>query len=108
MTRTSVIIFAAACCSGAIAAYAAETVQISQQGVKFSTKELSASPGTVVVFHNDDATTHNITVQNPGGKQENSGSQKPGEDFSVNLTEAGTYDVHCLIHPKMKMTIDVK
>ena len=37
-----------------------------------------------------------------------SGDQEPGSKTSVKFPVAGTFDVLCAIHPKMKLTVHVK
>lgn len=94
--------------AGSLASMAADSISISQKGRVFSPAQLEAKAGTAVVFRNDDTIPHNISVKTPGGKTENSGAQRPGQDYTLALAEAGTYQVNCLIHPKMTMAIEVK
>ena len=86
---------------------AAAPVTVSQKGLQFSVEELSLSKGQVVVFVNDDRTAHNITVSGEGVSL-NGGLQQPGSEFKVPFGKAGTYQVSCGIHPKMKLSITVK
>lgn len=91
----------------AAAVPAAAPVTVSQKGLKFSAEELAVTKGQVVVFTNDDRTAHNITVHGEGVNV-NGGLQQPGGEFRVPFTKPGTYDVTCGIHPKMKLTVNVK
>jgi plastocyanin len=91
----------------AVAVRAAAPVTVSQKGLQFSAPELALTKGQVVVFANDDRTTHNITVTG-GGVNLNSGLQPPGVEFKVPFAKPGTYAVSCGIHPKMKMSVTVK
>ena len=86
---------------------AATPITVTQKGLQFSSTELTVSKGQVVVFMNDDRTAHNITVKGDGMNL-NGGLQQPGAQFSVPFTKAGTYEVSCGIHPKMKLEVTVK
>jgi plastocyanin len=86
---------------------AAAPVTVTQKGLQFSVEDLSLSKGQVVTFVNDDRTAHNITITGEGVNL-NGGLQQPGADFKVPFAKAGTYQVSCGIHPKMKMTVTVK
>jgi plastocyanin len=86
---------------------AAAPVTVTQKGLQFSSSELTVSKGQVVVFVNDDRTSHNITVKGDGVSL-NGGLQQPGGQFSVPFTKSGTYEVSCGIHPKMKLEVTVK
>lgn len=95
-------------CLGGMAALAADSIGVSQKGRAFSPARIEAKNGQTVVFHNDDTVPHNIAVRTPGGKTENGGTQRPGQDYTLILTEAGDYQINCIIHPKMVMAIEVK
>lgn len=88
-------------------ALAGDPVTVGQQGLRFSTAELTVSKDQVVIFMNNDSTTHNITVVGEGLTL-NGGLQSPGAEFRVPFHKAGTYTVSCGIHPKMKLTVTVK
>jgi plastocyanin len=91
----------------AVAVPAAAPIAVSQKGLQFSVAELSVAKGQVVVFVNDDRTPHNITVKGDGVSL-NSGLQQPGVEFKVPFAKVGTYEVSCGIHPKMKLSVEVK
>lgn len=91
----------------ASAAYAAGAVTVDQKGLSFSTASLNVAGGTIVTFMNNDTTSHNILVTG-NGVQLNSGMQGPGVPFRAPFLKPGTYQVICGIHPKMKMTVNVK
>jgi plastocyanin len=50
---------------------------------------------------------HNIVVKDPSGASKPGIMQKPGEESDVLFDQAGDYDVRCLIHPKMKLSVNV-
>jgi plastocyanin len=82
---------------------------VSQKGLQFSTEELDVKKGQIVIFVNDDRTTHNVTVTGDGnGVSVNGGLQPPGAEFRMPFLKPGTYAISCGIHPKMKMIITVK
>jgi plastocyanin len=86
---------------------AGDPVTVGQQGLRFSSAELTVTKGQVVIFMNNDTTSHNIMVVGEG-LSINGGLQSPGTEFRVPFSKAGTYAVSCGIHPKMKLTITVK
>lgn len=86
---------------------AGDPVTVGQQGLRFSTAELTVAKDQVVIFMNNDTTTHNIMVVGEGLTL-NGGLQSPGAEFRVPFPKAGTYTVSCGIHPKMKLTVTVK
>jgi plastocyanin len=86
---------------------AGDPVTVGQQGLRFSTAELTVAKDQIVIFMNNDTTTHNIMVVGEG-LSVNGGLQSPGAEFRVPFIKAGTYTVSCGIHPKMKMTVTVK
>ncbi len=83
----------------------AESLNISQIDKKFDPETVTAKVGDTIVFVNDDKVAHNILISKI---RYNSGLQKPGQSAELALDEAGTFKVRCGIHPKMKMTLEVK
>lgn len=88
------------------AAKAAET-DIDQRGIRFSRADIAVKVGDTLHFHNHDDVTHNIMVIDADDEPEDEGLQKPGEIINATFDEAGTFQVRCAIHPKMKMTVTV-
>jgi plastocyanin len=86
---------------------AGDSVWVGQQGLRFSSAELTVSKGQVVIFMNNDTTSHNILVVGEG-LSINGGLQSPGAEFRMPFVKAGTYAVSCAIHPKMKLTVTVQ
>ena len=74
-------------------------------GPGFNPATLTVSPGTTVVWGNNDSTTHTTTAD---GGQWNSGNLNAGGTFSVKLDTPGTYKYHCTIHSFMNGTIVVQ
>lgn len=80
---------------------------VTQKGKLFSTEELTIAVGDSVVFKNDDDTSHNVFTASEALKF-NLGIQKPGTDSKQKFENAGTFEVRCAIHPKMKLRVVVK
>jgi len=79
---------------------------VSQVNKTFSMPVVKAKVGDTVTFKNDDTFAHNVfslsDVQNF-----DLGSYKKGETRQLKLTNPGTIEVECAIHPEMKMKIEV-
>ena len=80
---------------------------ITQKDKTFSATELTVKPGDTIVFKNDDDVTHNVFSQT-SGFEFNSKTQAPGAEASVSFDKAGTVEVRCAIHPKMKAIVHVQ
>jgi plastocyanin len=88
-------------------ALAGETVRVSQKNRAFSLNSLALAKGDVVQFINDDDFIHQIYVKSDDFNVDTDESS-PGDTISVPFTVAGTYEVHCHIHPKMRLVVTVK
>jgi plastocyanin len=102
--RVVAIIIASQLAFAAVAS--ANEVTVGQAGKTFNPGDLRVKAGDSVKFNNDDTVTHAVLVKGP--HETNLGQMKPGDAKSVTLDQAGTYDVKCAIHPKMKLTITVQ
>lgn len=80
---------------------------IEQRDRAFHPVSIAVRPGDSVVFTNGDPFVHNMFSATPGAEF-NLGAQSPGERKTVVLRRAGTVDVECQIHPKMRLTVVVK
>ncbi len=88
-------------------ALAAEIHTVSQKNRAFSLNSIDVNTGDVVQFVNDDDFIHQIYVQSDRFNVDTDESS-PGTTISVPFTVAGTYEVHCHIHPKMRLVVTVK
>jgi plastocyanin len=88
-----------------VAAYASDHT-VGQMGRAFTTTNIKIKRGDVVVFVNDDNVPHNISSSSADNAF-NLGSQAPGRSTPVTFTTAGEVDVRCLIHPRMRMTVQI-
>jgi plastocyanin len=97
-----------ACALTLVAAGAAHAAgaTVEQEGKKFSTEEVTVKVGETVTFANKDAFTHNV-FSKTAGMAFDLRTQRPGESSEVPFEKAGTAEVQCAIHPKMKMTVKV-
>ena len=104
MSRT-LILTVLSIATAASVAWAA-TVTVVQKGRAFSTEEITLRVGDQITFVNDDVYGHNVYSESNAGPFD-IGLQKPGEDRTVTFNSAGTFDIRCRIHPKMRMTVQV-
>jgi len=84
----------------------ADDVTVYQEGRKFSAAEVTIRRGQSVTFANKDPITHNVFSSTPGHEFDLK-AQKPGASSEVVFDKSGEVDVHCAIHPLMKMKIKV-
>ncbi len=90
-----------------VAAYAAETVTIVQSDRTFRPGEVTISAGDTLAFSNQDEFIHQIYVDSEAIIFD-SAEQPPGETVTVQFPAAGDFEVHCHIHPKMRLVVHVK
>ena len=81
--------------------------EVDQKGLRFSKASAAIAVGGTMHFHNGDDVIHNIMTIDVNDEPEDQGLQKPGQTISTKFDKAGTYQVRCAIHPKMKMTVKV-
>ena len=81
-------------------------IQVTMSGEAYSPSTLKAKVGDWIVFDNNDSDTHAVFVPTVGFGVD-LGSQKPGEKRMLPLRTAGTFDVECVLHEDMKMTVEV-
>jgi plastocyanin len=84
----------------------AANVTVVQRGKHFVPGDLAIKSGDHIVFSNEDEVTHNVYSATPGLEFEIR-IQQPGQSDLVRFTKAGVLEVHCAIHPKMKMRLTV-
>jgi plastocyanin len=68
----------------------------------FSPASLKAAVGDTVTFENEGQVAHTVT-----GDDFDSGSLAPGDTFTFEAAEAGTFSYVCTFHPGMQGTIAV-
>jgi plastocyanin len=107
--RRLIIFFATLLVAEQIAIFAWSGVphDIAQKGRAFSASSVDIARGDTLRFNNEDDFLHQIYVAAPNMSFE-SNEQPPGELVSVTFPNAGRYEVHCHIHPKMSLIVNVK
>jgi plastocyanin len=71
-----------------------QSTTISVKNFAFNPKELSVSPGTTVIWHNNDSVRHTVTSDT--GLFD--GDLPGGADFQFTFTQPGTYPYYCRPH----------
>ena len=90
------------------AAFAADEAHtIVQKGRTFHPGEITINRGESLTFTNDDEFIHQIYSKSDAFNFD-SDEKNPGENITETFTAAGTFEVHCHIHPKMKLVVHVK
>lgn len=80
---------------------------VSQKDQIFTPGELSIKRGETVEIVNDDGDLlHHLYVDSKR-MQYDSGDQEPGARVDIPFPAAGTFDVLCGIHPKMRLIVHV-
>jgi plastocyanin len=86
----------------------AETVVVTQRGRAFTPSSVEIGVGDTVRIVNDDGDLlHHAYLDAPGFAFD-IGEQEPGQSNEIVFPVAGTFDVFCGIHPKMKLTVTAK
>lgn len=85
--------------------------QITITDFAFSEGTLTIPVGTTVTFLNAGSAPHTATEGSDGTAADDPFFNEqvgPGDEVEVVFDEAGTFDVTCLFHPQMNMTIEVE
>jgi plastocyanin len=90
-----------------LCAMSADSNTIIQQHRSFSVAEIGLLRGGTLRFRNEDDFTHEIYVEAPQFTFE-SDEQEPGTVVAVTFPASGHFAVHCHIHPKMHLDVDVQ
>ena len=83
------------------AAFADATIV--QKGRRFNPGEITIARGATLTFTNDDEFIHQIYATGLFDSDE----RIPGQTLVENFPGAGTFEVRCHIHPKMKLIVHV-
>jgi plastocyanin len=100
------IFLAAAFLLGAAGSALAADHVVAQKGRRFHPDEVTIARGDTITFTNNDEFIHQIYVaaQDFGFDTK---EKAPGEADTEAFTTSGTFEVHCHIHPKMKLVVHV-
>jgi len=87
----------------------AADIKVTQVGKKFVPKKISAKVGDVLVVSNEEKKKirHNVYSKTKGFEYVKIKIQTPGQSNKIKLTKAGTFEVRCSFHPRMKMKVTV-
>lgn len=80
--------------------------QVVQREITFVPERIDVKVGAAVVFVNDDRFGHNVYSETPGADFD-IGRQPAGQRTPVVFKRAGTFEVRCRIHPKMRLDVVV-
>ena len=94
--------------SGTLVGSAASQYMVSQKGREFHPGDLSLKRGETITIVNDDADLRHHAYIDSDKFRFDSGDQEPGSKTNITFPVAGTFDVLCAIHPKMKLTVHVQ
>lgn len=95
------VIFALVLPAGAAGA---EEFTISQKKKRFTPKQVRGKVGDTLLFVNDDRFAHNLYSETPG-HEFNVRKQMPGDKYTLKLKKRGSFEIRCVIHPRMRMTV---
>lgn len=81
---------------------------ISQKGREFHPGQIAIKRGDTIQIVNDDGDLLHHAYIDAKNFSFDSGDQQPGSRTDVTFSVAGTFDVLCAIHPKMKLQVRVQ
>lgn len=84
-------------------AFADDAHTIIQKGRRFNPAEVTVRRGESLTFTNNDEFIHQIFSPDLFDSDE----RMPGQTLTESFTQSGTFEVHCHIHPKMKLIVRV-
>lgn len=86
-----------------LAAAAQPTHVIVQKGRRFTPEQITITRGDSLTFTNEDEFIHQMYSDGLFDSDE----KNPGEKLVQPFTRAGTFEVRCHIHPKMRLVVRV-
>jgi plastocyanin len=75
------------------------------QGMKFSVPALKVAVGDTITFTNRDGAPHTATAKDGSF---DTGRLAKGQSATITVSEAGTFDYFCAVHPMMKASITAR
>src|SRR5450631_3496537 len=94
--------------AGTLAGVAAAQYSVSQKGRAFTPLDVTLKRGETVLIVNDDADLRHHAYIDSAKFTFDSGDQEPGSKTNIAFPVAGTFEVLCAIHPKMKLIVHVE
>ena len=86
---------------------AVQTNTVDMKDYTFSPAVIQVKVGTTVTWTNKDSVGHNIHGDSESPDIPDSPVLAQGQSYSFTFKKAGTYKLHCHIHPYMKQTVIV-
>lgn len=99
------VAIAAVVLTAAIPASAAEHM-VRMSGANYSPSQIDGRVGDTIRFVNDDTVNHDVFVPT-GGFGIDLGRQEPGDERAMPLGKAGAFEVECVFHGHMLLTVSV-
>ena len=93
---------------GTLAGLALPQYTISQKGREFHPGQIAIKRGETIQIVNDDGDLLHHAYIDAKDFAFDSGDQQPGSRTDITFPVAGTFDVLCAIHPKMKLQVKVQ
>jgi plastocyanin len=81
---------------------------VSQKRREFTPGSVTVARGEAVLIVNDDADLRHHAYIESSKFNYDSGDQEPGSKIIITIPVAGTFEVLCAIHPKMRLVVNVK
>jgi plastocyanin len=81
---------------------------VSQKNQQFHPGSLTLKRGESITIVNDDGDLRHHAYIDANNFKFDSGDQEPGSKTDVAFSVAGTFEVLCTIHPKMKLVVHVQ
>ena len=103
-----VLVFAMVTGFGTLGGLAGSLYAVSQKGREFTPREVTLKRGEAILVVNDDADLRHHAYIDSDKFTFDSGDQEPGSKTSIAFPVAGTFEVLCAIHPKMKLSVHVQ
>jgi plastocyanin len=91
----------------AATAFAANEVVVQQKDIAFLPNKVSLAVGDTLAFTNEDSFGHNMHSEDTDPEFD-LGRQAPGAKLTHVFRKAGTFEVLCRIHPKMRLEVVVR
>ena len=107
LVTCGIVVLLAALGSLGFALGSGATIKISQKGRAFMPTHVEIAKGDTLAIHNDDEYIHQVYVDSPSFKFD-SGEQDVGQTAEITFPVAGSFQVLCAIHPKMRLDVVVK
>ena len=86
---------------------AAEMHSVTMAGMAYSPAKLTARVGDTIRFVNDDTADHVVFVPTAGHAVD-LGAQEPGTEKTLTLMTPGAFEVECVNHDHMLLTVEVE